>query len=341
VRKDLLQKPDKIFEEEEIIASILIPVYNEEKVIEGCLNSILKNDFPANMYEVVIINDGSTDDSAQIIEKFIQKHQNYNLHFLSKKNAGKASAQNLGLKQATGRYILITDADAVVEKNWIRKVTEKLKNYDIVIGSHYANNPKTILQKAQNSHFLLRFRYDGVIGIPPNGNNNSFRKEIIDIIGFFDETKTSVTGDFIDKSKKMKLKILYDPDIEVFIHTTSNFKNFLKQKLRWREEGVTTIFHFGYTYGLTILFYISILLSILLKNVIYFPIACVLVYLLSFSLYFAPFIRMLREKKFRSYAKYFIFYQLIEFLVRVILLPYFIYRLIKPRKKPTFTPDRD
>ena len=336
----MLPKHDKVSTENSIIASILIPVFNEEKVIEECLYSILVNQFPISQYEILIINDGSTDNSAAIIKNFIGKHEKYNSKMISKPNAGKASAQNLGLKQAKGKYILITDADAIVEKNWIQKIVEKLVDYDIVIGSHYANNPEKILQKAQNSQFLLKFQYGGTLGIPPNGNNNSFRKEIIDLIGGFDETKTSVTGDFIKRAQEKGLKMLFDPEIEVYIDTTSKLKGLFKQKLRWREEGITSIFHFGYTYGLSLLLYASIPLSILLEKYIIIPIACVLVYLLSFSIYFDPFFKMLKDKEYRYYAKYFIFYELIEFLIRIMLLPYLFYRLFRPRKKPTFTPDR-
>jgi len=324
---------------EQLDVTIIIPAYNEEKIIGTCLESVSKLNYPVNQYEVLIVNDGSTDKTAEIAMSFIEESQNMRL--LSKENGGKGSAQNLGLEHARGKYILITDADAVVEKEWISKMVENLDKFDLVLGSCYIKNPTSWLEKMQNAHYLIKCKYGGARGIPKSGVNNGFRKDIVDEIGRFDETKTSITGDFIRRAKERDLKIHYDPDIVVYTKSSSNILGFLKQKLRWREAGAFSILSFCYTYGLSFLLFGSILLSIFMLNIIFFIFTFFIVYLLSFSIYFIPFFKMIRNKQDRYYAKFFIMYQFFEILtIRILLLPYIIFRLIKPRKKPTFVTQR-
>lgn len=263
------------------------------------------------------------------------------MKLLTKKNGGKGSAQNLGLEHAKGKYILITDADAVVEKDWISKMVEELDKFDMVLGSCYSKDPASWLEKMQNAQYLIKCKYGGLREIPTSGVNNGFRKKIIYQIGNFDERKTSVTRDFIRRAKEKGLNIHYDPDIIVYTKCTNRFLGFLKQKLRWRESGASSILTFSYTYGLSFFLFGFILLSIYSLNIFYFIYASFIVYLLSFSIYIIPFVRMFNNKQDRYYAKFFLLYEAFELLViRIILLPYIIFRLIKPRKKPTFTAQR-
>jgi len=324
---------------EQLDVTIIIPAYNEEKIIDTCLESISKLIYPVNKYEVLIVNDGSTDKTAKIVETFTNKFQNMKL--LTKKNGGKGSAQNLGLEHAKGKYILITDADGVVEKEWALKMVENLDKFDLVLGSCYAKDPTSWLEKMQNARYLLKCKYGVVRSIPTSGVNNGFRKDIVDEIGRFDETKTSITGDFIGRAKERDFKIHYDPDIVVYTKCSSNILGFLKQKLRWREAGAFSVLSFCYTYGLSFLLFGSILLSIFMLNIIFFIFTYFIVYIFSFSIYFIPFFKMIRNKQDRYYAKFFIMYEFLEtLLIRIVLLPYLIFRLIKPRKKPTFKAQR-
>lgn len=319
--------------------SIIIPAYNEEKVIKDCLNSIANVDFPRNQYEVIIVDDGSNDNTADIVQSFTKKYSHFKI--VSKGNGGKASAQNLGLKFARGEYVLITDADAVVEDDWIIKMVNAIKSVDIVIGSYFAYNPKTWLEKCQNAHYLIKFKYGGIRGTPSVGVNNAFRKDIINRIGYFDETKTSITGDFFRRAQDADLKILYEPSIFVYTKCTNTISGFFKQKLRWREAGPSSIGSFCYTYGLSFLVFGSLLIGIYLLNLWFFVITFLAVYLLSFSIYIKSFLNMVKDEKDRYYAKYFILYEFIEMGIRMVLPLHLAYRLLRPRRKPTFEAQRD
>jgi len=90
--------------------SVIIPVYNTSKYIEKCLNSILNQYM--NDIELIIVNDGSTDNSEEIITKWIDEYKDkIEVKYFKKENGGLSSARNFGVKHATGEYITFVDSD--------------------------------------------------------------------------------------------------------------------------------------------------------------------------------------------------------------------------------------
>lgn len=95
--------------------SIVIPLYNVQSYIEKCICSLEQQDIGANEYEILVIDDGSPDDSAAIVERLQQKYSNIRL--LHKSNGGLGSARNYGIKHAIGEYIMFVDSDDYIENN--------------------------------------------------------------------------------------------------------------------------------------------------------------------------------------------------------------------------------
>lgn len=121
--------------------SIIVPAYNLSKFIIACLDSIVNQDLEKNEYEVLIINDGSTDTTASIVEEYTKKHQNFFL--INKDNGGVSSARNLGLKKAKGEYIFFVDGDDFLCDNILGKIYSLIKNNNLDIarfGYNYATN---------------------------------------------------------------------------------------------------------------------------------------------------------------------------------------------------------
>lgn len=87
--------------------SVIVPVYNVEKYIEECLDSILKQDY--DNYEILLIDDGSTDNSGNICEIYAAKNEK--IKVFHKKNGGLSSARNIGIEKATGDYLVFVDSD--------------------------------------------------------------------------------------------------------------------------------------------------------------------------------------------------------------------------------------
>ncbi len=102
--------------------SVIVPVYNVEKYLEKCLDSLVNQTFKD--YEIIIVNDGSLDNSEKIIKEYEKKYNFIKVY--KKKNGGLSSARNYGLKYASGEYILFVDSDDYVEKNMIELMYEKM-----------------------------------------------------------------------------------------------------------------------------------------------------------------------------------------------------------------------
>ena len=113
--------------------SIIIPIYNAENTIEKCISSILKQTYKD--YELLLIDDGSTDNSLKVIKKY-SKYKN--IRILNQENHGVAYTRNRGIKEATGDYIMFIDNDDFIDSDYIEKhiTTISKENSDIVISGY-------------------------------------------------------------------------------------------------------------------------------------------------------------------------------------------------------------
>ncbi|MBP3635679.1 MAG: glycosyltransferase [Bacilli bacterium] len=104
--------------------SLIVPVYNVEKYLDKCLNSIFSNDY--KNYEVIIVNDGSKDNSEEIINKYIEMHDN--IIYVKQKNQGLSAARNEGVKRSTGDYIVFIDSDDYIECDFLKIISSNLND---------------------------------------------------------------------------------------------------------------------------------------------------------------------------------------------------------------------
>lgn len=95
--------------------SFIVPVYNTEKYLAECLDSLLEQDIPYEEYEIICVNDGSTDGSLDILRRYAEAHSN--VIVVDKENGGVASARNAGLDAACGDYIWFFDSDDIIHPN--------------------------------------------------------------------------------------------------------------------------------------------------------------------------------------------------------------------------------
>lgn len=121
--------------------SFIIPLYNCENYIGRCLNSIIKIKY--NNYEVVVVNDGSTDESEKIVERYCERYQNIRLY--TKQNEGLSVTRNFGVNKAEGDYLFFIDADDMILEKEVDKIIELCKEnkYDVIAGTYlflYENN---------------------------------------------------------------------------------------------------------------------------------------------------------------------------------------------------------
>lgn len=107
-----------------MLLSIVIPVYNVELFVEKCIRSCVEQDFLN--YEIIIVNDGPTDNSAQIVNQVVKDYTN--IIVLNQTNQGLSAARNAGLQVAHGKYVWFVDSDDWIEPNCLSRIVDKLKD---------------------------------------------------------------------------------------------------------------------------------------------------------------------------------------------------------------------
>lgn len=112
--------------------SIIIPVFNVEKFLSECLNSILEQEF--SNFEIILVNDGSCDKSGEICDEFAKKDER--IKVFHQENSGVSVARNNGIKQSKGNYLMFIDSDDFLVENTLKPLISELENFDILFFSY-------------------------------------------------------------------------------------------------------------------------------------------------------------------------------------------------------------
>lgn len=181
------------------LVSIIVPVYNREKIIETCIASLQNQSY--EHLEIIIVNDGSSDHTFDVCTKLCVKDSRIRL--IQKANGGVSSARNLGIKEAHGEYIMFLDSDDVYEKDTVKKMVEYADEDTLCICGFlevmknnkskvyvYDNKPVTVYQ---SDHYFDLDRKRLFYSVC---NKLYSRKKIIDHHLFYDE-EVHYTEDFI------------------------------------------------------------------------------------------------------------------------------------------------
>jgi len=173
--------------------SIIIPTYNRKSVLIEALLSLNKVDYPNKLFEVIVINDGSSDGTEDAI-KSIRKKINYNFKYFDGGRRGISHAKNIAIKKSVGEIIVSTDDDCLFEKTWLKKIIKPfVKSYiGAVGGPDKAIKNENILAKSIDFTFSSFIGSGGIHGrflkaklgkCYPPGCNMAFRREIVKKIG--------------------------------------------------------------------------------------------------------------------------------------------------------------
>lgn len=118
--------------------SVIVPVYNVSKYLAKCLDSLLAQDLMPEEYEIIVVNDGSTDNSGEIAKEYAETHSNIVL--INQENQGLSGARNTGIKLAQGKYIQFVDSDDYLEPNVLKTLVDKMESDNLdVLRFNYQN----------------------------------------------------------------------------------------------------------------------------------------------------------------------------------------------------------
>lgn len=146
--------------------SVIVPVYNAEKYLQRCIDSILNQTFPN--FELLLIDDGSKDQSGEICDEYAKKDSRVKV--FHKENGGVSSARNVGIDNAVGEYICFCDSDDWVEKTWLLSFFERMCDNDMLITSFniYENEKrvefKSFVSLSDKRLIIKELEHEGISG---------------------------------------------------------------------------------------------------------------------------------------------------------------------------------
>lgn len=168
----------------ELDLSVIVPVYNYEKVLKQCLDSIVDQKTQYR-YEIFMVDDGSTDGSALIVDSYLSHR---NVHILRQENQGISAARNHALSQAAGKYIMFVDCDDYLEEDAVETLLSIAyrKNCDIVEGGYYTfGNDRSIRRNyIQKPIFLEHQNFDELMKYTGYPWAKVYKRELFDQVGF-------------------------------------------------------------------------------------------------------------------------------------------------------------
>ena len=159
--------------------SIIIPVYNSEKFLDKCLASIINQTY--KNLEIIIINDGSTDNSKKIIDKYLKKYKKY-IKYIEQENSGQAHARNVGLKSASGDLITFVDSDDYILPTMYEDMINILKEKDVDMVMCDVS-----LEKEGKKTVYSATTFDNIYSCPVSLWNKIFKRKILNNISFIEK----------------------------------------------------------------------------------------------------------------------------------------------------------
>lgn len=254
-----------------VFASVIIACRNEEKHLPFLIESLSLQDYPPELFEIIIVDDNSTDRTPGIVSQYKTIH---NLSFLKNKGNGKKTAIRTGIHEAKGNLLVTTDADCVMQKGWIRSIARFYDEHkpDLIVCPVKLEGGKGFFQKFQELEFLsLQGITAGTAleGNPVmcNGANLAFtRKAYDESAELLHDELTSGDDVFLLHAVKGKKgnRIMWLESSEATVKTMApvSLGAFLRQRKRWLSKAGS------YSDGYTIMLGLSTFLAVLLQGIL-------------------------------------------------------------------------
>lgn len=234
--------------------TIIIPARDEADSIGHCLSSVQQQDYPSDLFEVIVVNDHSTDDTADIVLELIKGFPQLRLinlaeYLTGNQNAYKKRAIEIAVGQSNGDWMVTTDADCIVPQKWLRLLDQYIQEYQPV----FVAAP---VMFTQNKTWLGIFQVLDFISLQGitaaavaagyhsmcNGANLAYSKAAFNSVGGFKGIDHIASGDDMLLMYKIrqaypgKLGFLFSPDAIVLTAPMPDWTSFLNQRIRWASK---------------------------------------------------------------------------------------------------------
>lgn len=233
--------------------SVIVPARNEEKNIRRAIEFLDKNDYPKSNYEIIAVNDRSTDKTLEILNELQKTVVNLRVIDINEASTnpnlrGKAGALNNGIKQAKGEIIMMTDADCESNPNWISNIVSHFDKPQVKMVTSYTNiMGERVFDKLQAVQWIYLTKmssagptYNYPLGC--FGTNLSMKIETYNEIGGYENIPFSVTEDYALLKEVMNrgYEVLYiqEPNATMNTHACDTFPELISQLRRWAKGGL-------------------------------------------------------------------------------------------------------
>ena len=275
--KNIYFKSENKINNKEISISVIIVARNEEENISLCLNNIINQNYDKNLFDIIVVNDNSTDNTVDEISKLLTKG-NIKLINLPETEKGKKAGIELAIKSSNSKLIITTDADCIVPQNWLNEIAVfyNIDEPKMIIAPVVLSYKNNIFEKFQALEFYSLIGTTASTAflnapIMCNGANLIYERSVFNELGGFDNNKNIFSGDDVFFMFKLNehypnsIKFLNSINATVKTNACDNISDFINQRIRWASKTkYYNNFNIFYT-GFIVLF-----INIILLLIIYF-----------------------------------------------------------------------
>lgn len=224
----------------EAVVSVVVPAYNESGHIARCITSLLNADYPRGKLEIIVVDDGSSDDTLVLARRFVKQ----GVRVFTKKNGGKSQALNLGISKARGGFIATMDADSYITPPTIRELLPYFADPQVmaVTPAIKIQPSASWLKEIQRVEYLLilfsRKLLNFIDSVPVTpGPFSMFRATVFRELGGFSEKSIVEDMEIALRLQSKHYKIRSSMTAEVYTEPPETFGALLKQRVRWQRGG--------------------------------------------------------------------------------------------------------
>ncbi len=234
----IVRHPDDLVLKNYPTVTVAIPCYNEEKTIEGTVDSLCALDYPKEKLSIFLVDDGSTDATAAVFEKFKDIP---GISIFKKENGGKHTALNLALEHCTSEFFCCLDSDSFVHPQALKRIMSMFEADPEAMGvvpSIIVLDPKNALQKAQKVEYEMAIYIKKMLGfmggihVTP-GPLSTFRKKVFNDLGPYRKAHNTEDQEIALRMQEHGYKIDHCPDAYVYTITPHSVRKLYRQRLRW------------------------------------------------------------------------------------------------------------
>lgn len=240
-------KPEAQILEELPTLSLIVPAYNEEETIEMTIESALEVDYPKEKYDIIVVNDGSTD---QTLEKVCKFEDNSQITIIDKENGGKGSALNEGVRESDSEAVACVDADSRLEEDSLKHmVSEMGDEYEGVASAMKVYQPRNMLQKLQWVEYIVGIFTRNIMGLlnaihVTPGPLSVYKRDKLEEVGLFDEESLVEDQEICFRLQEEQYRIGHSSHAEVYTVAPSTLEGFKNQRYRWYRGSLETILQY-------------------------------------------------------------------------------------------------